>query len=374
MLSKISLRLRLTILACSILVAACTCLTIVSVFNAGNIFLKPIEALSVQPTAPMPITPDNEPDEDVPPTAAEVYGMFQDSKKGFALQSIIVMIVITGIGTILTWFVTGKALKPVAILSKTVEDVDENNLSTQIPVPYSKDEVARLTQSFNNMLIKISMAFESQKRFAQNAAHELKTPLSAILTNIEVMEIDEDSASIEEYKENLLIVKQNVERMTALVTDLLALNAAEKHIDISRFSARDLFFSILSDNDNEIKKKNIFVSIEGEKEINGNRFMLERAFSNIVQNAIRYNHNNGSITIHCSESGITISDTGIGIAPGKLPHIFEPFYCADTSRSRALGGSGLGLAITKEIFDKHEIKIDVASIENSGTIFTVTNL
>lgn len=374
MLSKISLRLRLTILACSILVAACTCLTIVSVFNAGNIFLKPIEALSVQPTAPMPITSDNETDEDVPPTAAEVYGMFQDSKKGFALQSIIVMVVITGIGTILTWFVTGKALKPVAILSKTVEDIDEKNLSTQIPVPYSKDEVARLTQSFNNMLIKISMAFESQKRFAQNAAHELKTPLSAILTNIEVMEIDEDSASIEEYKENLLIVKQNVERMTALVTDLLALNAAEKHIDISRFSARDLFFSILSDNDNDIKKKNIFVNIEGEKEINGNRFMLERAFSNIVQNAIRYNHNNGSITIRCSESGITISDTGIGIAPDKLPHIFEPFYCADTSRSRALGGSGLGLAITKEIFDKHEIKIDVASTENTGTIFTVTNL
>ncbi|WMJ90523.1 sensor histidine kinase [Anaerocolumna sp. MB42-C2] len=374
MLSKISLRLRLTILTYSILVVACACLTTVSVFNAGNMFLKPIKALSVQPTVPKPIISDTETDENVPPTTAYIYDMLQESKKGFTLQSILVMVAITGIGTILTWFVAGKALKPVTTLSKTVEDIDVNNLSTQIPVPYSKDEVARLTYSFNNMLTKISMAFESQKRFAQNAAHELKTPLSAMLTNIEVMEIDEDSASIEEYKENLLIVKQNVERMTALVTDLLALNVEKNHMDISRFSIRDLFVSILNDNDNDIKKKNISVNINGEREINGNRFMLERAFSNIVQNAIRYNHNNGSIIIYCSESGITISDTGIGIPSDKLPHIFEPFYCVDASRSRALGGSGLGLAITKEIFDKNGIKIDVVSTENKGTIFTVTNL
>lgn len=375
MLSKISLRLRLTVLTCSILAAACACLTIVSVFNAGNIFLKPIEFMTVQPAAPMPITSDTETTEEtIPPTNAEAYRMFEASKKGFALQSILFMIAITGIGTISTWFVTGKALKPVTALSRVIEDVDENNLSTQIPVPHSKDEVARLTHSFNNMLTKIRMAFESQKRFSQNAAHELKTPLSAILANIEVMEIDEASASIEECKEILHIVKQNAERMTTLITDLLVLNAAEKHMEVNCFSIRDLLLAILDDNDKDIQKKNIRVSIDGEKEVNGNRFMLERAFSNIIQNAIRYNHDNGAITIRCSESGITISDTGIGIPYDKLPHIFEPFYCADASRSRALGGSGLGLAITKEIFDKHSIKIDVASGENTGTTITVTNL
>ncbi|MDR1540310.1 MAG: HAMP domain-containing histidine kinase [Clostridiales bacterium] len=375
MLNKISLRLRLTILTCGVLTAVCACLTIISVFNASAIFLQPFGLMAVQPVAPVPVTTDDESTgETISPINAEAYRAFEASKKGFALQSILFMLVMTGVGTISTWFVAGKALKPVSTLSRIIEDIDEINLSTQIPVPQSKDEVARLAKSFNNMLEKIRKAFESKKRFSQNAAHELKTPLSSILANIEVMEIGGASASIDEYRETLLAVKQDAERMAVLTTDLLTLHAAGKPMDVSGFSIRDLLNSVLCDNDKDINKKKIHVHLEGEKEVVGNRFMLERAFSNIIQNAIRYNRDNGSITICCAESSIVVSDTGIGIPQDKLPHIFEPFYCADASRSRALGGSGLGLAITKEIFDKYDIKINVVSDENTGTTVTVTNL
>ncbi|HWQ42288.1 MAG TPA: histidine kinase dimerization/phospho-acceptor domain-containing protein, partial [Desulfosporosinus sp.] len=248
MLSKISLRLRLTILTCSILILVCACLTIGSVFSAGYTFYKPLEAIFVAPSSPVPTVTDPETVVQVAPlTNAGAIRVFENSKKNFTLQSILLMVVITGIGTILTWVVVGKALKPVATLSKIIEDVNENNLRSQIPVPRSNDEVARLTHSFNNMLEKLSAAFDSQKRFAQNAAHELKTPLSAILTNIEVMEIDEDSVNIDEYKETLLTVKQNAERMATLVTDLLFLNATPQYMDNSHFSIRDLLSSILND-------------------------------------------------------------------------------------------------------------------------------
>ncbi len=377
--SKISLRLRLTILACTILIAICTCLTTVSVLNAGYLFFKPIEFMSLQSTVPMPVIPNSGvaeelAQENTSPTEADVFNMFEDSKRGFTLQSVIFMVTITAVGTLLTWIAAGKALKPVTQLSNIIENIDENNLSAKIPVPKSQDEVARLTNSFNSMLTKINLAFESQKRFSQNAAHELKTPLSAILANIEVMEIDEDTASVEEYKETLLTVKQDVERMNVLVTDLLSLNVSEKNMDNSRFSTRELFSAILIDNNNNAQKKNISIIISGETELNGNRFMLERAFSNIIQNAIRYNRDNGEVVIHCSESSVTISDTGIGISHDKLPHIFEPFYCVDASRSRMLGGSGLGLAITKEIFDKYNIKMYVESDVGKGTTIRVTNL
>lgn len=380
--NKISLRLRLTLLTGAILTGICIILTAISVFNAERNFAVPIEYINnpteygeYVDTTPAYLASDQDGKEQeavsvVPATQATQ--LFEASKIGFAKESLVYMIAIIFVGAFLVWYVAGSALKPVTALSKTIESIDENNLNVTLPVPESKDEVTKLTKSFNRMLQKISKSYESQKRFSQNAAHELKTPLSSMLTNIEVIELDEKSATIEEYKETFSVLKQNVERMSTLVADLLTLNASADETDICEFSSRSFFKCILEDYHDDIKKKHIKISINGDISFKGNKFLLERAFSNVIQNAVRYNKENGKIIIKCSDNEIIISDTGVGIPKDEIDNIFEPFYCVDASRSRVLGGSGLGLAITKQIFDKYHIQIDVESELGKGTKFKIT--
>lgn len=410
--NKISLRLRLTFLTGAILTGICIILTTISIFNAEKNFAVPIEYINRQyaDSTSAYSTYDQDGKElggaliiasnygentptFVPRNSESVYAqdgkelesvsavsavqateLFETSKTGFAKESLVYMIAIICGGAFLVWYVAGSALKPVTALSKTVESIDENNLNITLPIPESKDEIAKLTTSFNRMLQKISKSYESQKRFSQNAAHELKTPLSSMLTNIEVMEIDEKSATIEEYKETFSVLKQNVERMSALIADLLTLNASANENDICEISSENFFKGILEDYSDNINKKHINISINGNINFKGNKFLLERAFSNIIQNAVRYNRENGEIIIKCNTNEITISDTGIGIPKDEIDNIFEPFYCVDTSRSRVLGGSGLGLAITKQIFDKYNIQLNVESELGKGSKFKITGL
>ncbi|MFW2488625.1 sensor histidine kinase [Clostridium chromiireducens] len=412
--NKISLRLRLTLLTGAILTGICIILTTISVFNAERNFAVPIDYINnpigykeaadsvfiysasdqerKEPEGALIIASNyGETATFVPGNSEKVYDqdgkelerasaisavratqLFETSKTGFAKESLAYMIAIILGGAFFVWSVAGSALKPVTALSETVESIDENNLNITLPFPESKDEIAKLTTSFNRMLQKINKSYESQKRFSQNAAHELKTPLSSMLTNIEVMELGEKAATIEEYKETFSVLKQNVERMSTLVADLLTLNASANENDVCVISSDKFFKDILNDYSDNIKEIHLNISVNGEINFKGNKFLLERAFSNIIQNAVRYNKKNGQITIECNTNEIIISDTGIGIPKDEIDNIFEPFYCVDTSRSRVLGGSGLGLAITKQIFDKYNIQINVESELRKGTKFKIT--
>jgi len=348
--SKLSLRIRFTILSTLILFVISGVLTFILLSIAKNAFVEPYKDLYQN---------------DVITTykIKSFYELFNT----YTLKSIFYLFLILLVGVLSTWILSKQALKPVSDLSNQIEKIDINNLSKPITIPKTNDEVAKLTKSFNQMLVKINASYEGQKRFAQNAAHELKTPISSILTNIEVLELD-DKPSVEDYQEVILIIKENAERMSSLVKDLMVLNVNSKE-PYSSFLFSEL--DIQSNLKHEIENKNINISIEGDTLIYGNKTLIERAMVNIIHNAIRYNINHGKISIVCNKHQITITDTGIGIPQDQLKHIFEPFHCVDVSRSRKLGGSGLGLAIVKQIFDQHQIEVEVKSIEKQGTTFII---
>jgi len=295
----------------------------------------------------------------------EALAELSQSQSDFQTHSILIAIGVVLLGTFAAYIIAGQALKPIKSLAERIEEVDANNLNQPIEPPNTIDEVSRLTDSFNNMLEKLNRSFEAQKLFAQNAAHELKTPLASMRANIEVLQMDAEP-SIEEYREVVGVVKDSTERLIALVEGLLFLdNRAEDRAQL--FSGREVFEKILDELREDILQKNLSVSIEGDCHIRGDKALLERAFSNLVHNAVRYNVESGAVAISLSAGNIAIEDSGIGIPVEHLAHIFEPFYCVDQSRSKHLGGHGLGLAIAKNIFDKHHMELQVFSERKEGT-------
>jgi signal transduction histidine kinase len=362
-----------------ILSVACILLMTASIYAARVIYVHPqlvsevgtLKGLGSE-ALPVPVPPELPELPELPEPPGPV---LIEQQVDFAFTGFLCAILIIASGTGITYMVAGRALKPVTDLSKEIVEINENNLYRQVQVPPSKDEVARLSISFNRMIRKLEKSFLAHKHFSANAAHELKTPIAAMLARIEVVQLG-DPPSLEEYKEALEDTRCNAERLNALVHDLLRMNADMNGAACVTFAAKELFQTILSELDAEIQSKPIHIEDHLEDmPIYGERNLLHRAFSNILHNAIKYNKPNGSIRItgvrHSDTTRITIADTGIGIPKDQMDKIFEPFYCVDKSRSRELGGNGLGLSITKAVIDKHGGSILVQSEVGVATTFKV---
>jgi len=364
--NKLSLRTKITLLTAITLTLMCACLTVISILNT-DVFYDPIVSVIEKKKIDDGIITNGGANHTGEITNVDIAGeLYIGSRNKFKALSVVTAISVVLIGTLLSYILAGQALKSLKTFTSKIAEIDENNLSDQIVMPSSRDEVSKLTESFNHMLEKLDSAFASKKLFAANAAHELKTPLTNILTNIEVMQM-EDMPSITDYEEIVGITKENVERLTILVQELLCFNSELDKDNFESVSTERLFEKILTDLSLGINEKNIKTSISGNTVINGDKNLLERAFFNLVQNAIKYNKEDGEIRIKSCAGKITIEDTGIGISADNLPQIFDPFYCADKSRSRELGGVGLGLSITKQILNKHNMKITVSSQPEKGT-------
>ena len=300
----------------------------------------------------------------------DAFAELSQSQQNFQTHSILIAVLAVLFGTFAAYIISGQALKPIKSLAEKIEVVDANNLNQPIEPSKTIDEVSRLTHSFNSMLEKLNHSFEAQKLFAQNAAHELKTPLASMRANIEVLQMDENP-SVEEYREVMGVVKDNTERLIALVEGLLSFNNGTSNKS-QIFNGREVFEGILQELGEDIAQKQLNASIEGDCQIRGDKPLLERAFFNLIHNAVRYNGTGGMIKIGLFPDHITIEDSGPGIPPEHLAHIFEPFYCIDQSRSKHLGGHGLGMAIAKHIFDKHQMEIQVFSERGLGTELVVS--
>ena len=293
------------------------------------------------------------------------------TRQDFQTHSIVIAALAVLFGTFAAYIISGQVLKPITVLAGRIEDVDANNLNQALDPPKTIDEVSRLTHSFNNMLEKLNRSFEAQKLFAQNAAHELKTPLASMRANIEVLELDAQPTA-DEYKEVVGVVKDNTERLIGLVEGLLSLTGTSDDAAWQSFGGRELFDEILDELRDDIAEKGLEVSITDDCRLKGDRALLMRACSNLVHNAVRYNVDGGRVEINLLADSITIADSGVGIPAEHLAHIFEPFYCVDQSRSKHLGGHGLGMAIAKNIFDKHHMKLQISSEPGVGTTVTVS--
>ena len=360
--NKLSLRIKITLLTATTLCLMCVCLTVISVLNTEVFYEPMMSIIGVKPIDENEVANQNDGIVDVN-IAGELY---IGSRNKFKELSIISSIIIVLVGTLLAYILANKSLKSLTTFTDKIKEIDENNLNEQIALPASRDEVAKLTQSFNHLLVKLDRAFDSKKLFAANAAHELKTPLTNILTNIEVLQM-EDEPSVDEYRETVEITKNNIERLTILVQDLLFFNTKLDESYFENIQTDLLFEKIISDLSFSINEKNIRVTIEGSLTIKGDKTLLERAFFNLVQNAVKYNKVDGEIKIISHDCSIIIEDTGIGMPSESVEQIFDTFYCVDKSRSRQLGGNGLGLSIVKQILSNHGMDIDVSSELGKGT-------
>ena len=369
--NKLSLRVKITVIITLTLTVLCTGLTAAAILNTSVFYepfayvldRQPIDDGFVTERHPNSVKTIGAENSDTIQTIDEIYiGSFNQ----FRAVSILTAVGVIVAGAFLTWFLAGRTLGPLRAFADQVEQIDENTLGEELRLPPSSSEVTRLTDSFNRMTEKLDRSFRSKKLFASHAAHELKTPLTNILTNIEVMQMD-DSPNAEEYREVVEITKENVERLTVLIQDLLYFNAEPDSGNFEAIQSDSIIGKILEDLSLSILEKKINVHIDGQTTIHGDRNLLELAFSNLIQNAVRYNRENGDIFIRADKDMITIEDTGIGVPEESLPLIFDPFYCVDRSRSRQLGGSGLGLSIAKQIFDKHNIRITASGAPGEGT-------
>ena len=290
----------------------------------------------------------------------------------FSTSSYIFMIISIILGSLLMYAFSGVALKQVRLLTQKIANIDKNELSFRITDFSAGDELNKLADSFNMMLTRLDIAFARESRFSANAAHELKTPLTVIKTNLDVLYLDECPTK-EDCLESLEVVKKQTNRMIALVDDLLTMSTAnvcntDNYVDIDA-----MLGEIAAEYEPRISEMHIRFNIDVKAcRIKANHVMLKHAISNILDNAIKYNYQGGEIEIRAypEENNYTlcISDTGIGISEEHVKHIFEPFYRVDKSRSRAIGGAGLGLAIAYDIILKHQGTIEYSAAKQKGSI------
>ena len=372
MLKKISLRARLTLLSAMVMASVAVMLTGMFLVGADRIFVRNLQQRFVAQSAEYDIVLSRtELDKS---DAGEITFTIKQAGNQFNIWGVAGLILMLFLGTGATWLMAGKALKPLGELTGTIEEIGGNNLSRRVEHQDRQDEIGQLASSFNHMMDKVSASFGRQQRFSASAAHELKTPLATILVNLDVLDMEE-KASADQIKRVLSIVRTNTERMIRLVDSLFQLTAEKKSEMCEEVLPEEMFAEILEELSPQLDAKHLSVSLSGLSGIKliGNRVMLYRAMSNLIENAAKYNRENGSISISASRQEeniiIKISDTGIGIPEEECERIFEPFYRVDQSRSRSVGGAGLGLALVKDIVEKHGGRIRVNSQAGQGSEF-----
>ena len=319
----------------------------------------------------------------------------QETKEDFLLRSVIATTIIILLSSVCTYFLTKKTLTPLQKLTSEVSQIQAQNLSTQLAVPNSKDEIAQLTSSFNEMLTRLDIAFSTQKQFSANAAHELRTPLAVLQTNLEVFEKKQEPEMIE-YRQLFTMIKEQTARLSQLVGTLLDMTNLKSVPRTDQVMLEELVDEVFCDLDPVAEKAGISIHFDDNssqdwhtdvhtpdasalnnniRNITGSYVLLYRAVYNLVENAIKYNRPNGSVTVSVKEKNgqamILVKDTGIGISPENQKKIFDPFFRVDKSRSRAMGGAGLGLALVDSIAREHGGSVKVLESNEKGSIIAL---
>ena len=304
----------------------------------------------------------------------------QETKEDFLLRSVIATTIIILLSSVCTYFLTKKTLTPLQKLTSEVSQIQAQNLSTQLAVPNSKDEIAQLTSSFNEMLARLDNAFSTQKQFSANAAHELRTPLAVLQTNLEVFEKKQEPEMVE-YQQLFTMIKEQTARLSQLVGTLLDMTNLKSVPRTDQVTLEELVDEVFCDLDPVAEKAGISIHFnnsanqDSHTDVTGSYVLLYRAVYNLVENAIKYNRPNGSVTVSVKEKNsqvmILVKDTGIGISPENQKKIFDPFFRVDKSRSRAMGGAGLGLALVDSIAKEHGGSVKVLESNEKGSIIAL---
>ena len=276
------------------------------------------------------------------------------------------------------WLAT-RSLAPLGWMAQQAHRITGSNLNTRIDIGKAAEELATLAASFNALLARLDLSFESMRRFVADASHELRTPLSIIRGEADVALSHERSAA--EYRESLAIILDESRRLSRLVDDLLNLaraDAGRVRLQSEEFYLNDLLAECCRSAQSLASAGGITLecSAAGDLAFRGDEVLLRRMVMNLLDNAIRYTPTGGQVSAALETEDarfrILIADTGVGISSDAAPHVFERFYRADTARSRQDGGFGLGLAIVQWIAESHHGDVALVTNPGAGSIFTVT--
>lgn len=372
------IRLRLTAMMVLLLTICCVGLTIILNLSAGSMATK-IDAVALSPAIntdksytnldamQTPLSPAMMPTQSIEA---------QQARTEFRLESIIYLLLIIVSGGLLTYYVSGKVLKPLDTLNRQINNRTVHNLAETMDIPPTNDEIAELTQSFNEMTDKLNEAFLMQSRFTANAAHELRTPLAVLKTKVDVFK-KKNIHSTDEYDALIAVFEKQIKRLSELVIALLEMTNTNDEFEQEPICLKDVLQEMIAELAPIADGKKVQLALDCDDSIvHGNPNLLYRAFYNLIENGINYNVDGGNVKIEVGSNEtqimVFIKDTGIGIPEELKKTIFEPFYRVDTSRSRETGGVGLGLSIVKSIVAKHDGTIVVEANENGGTCFELT--
>ena len=380
---KISLQWRLTMLTTVLITVLCGCLTFF-LYKNGVYYIDTLqETVTDQSAAPEAVyidIPDNEWDDFAAQFATKVY----NSKSDYRNRSLLITVVVALIGGAVTFFVSGRALKPLKEFSETVEKVQAQNLADYTIEENRIAELDRLRTSYNKMLLRLSESFETQRQFTGNAAHELRTPLALIQAQLDLYHTTEHPDSTTVAGETIQMVTEQNERLSKLVRTLLDMSELQTVSRNDRIELHSLIEEVLTDLEPLAQEKKVELiqrsqgagaKADEELFLTGSDILIYRMLYNLVENAIKYNRENGSVTVSAIKEKnkviLKVSDTGNGIDEAFREQIFEPFFRVDKSRSRELGGVGLGLAMVREVVRVHDGTIEVYTNKHSGTTFEV---
>ena len=376
---RISLQWRLTCIITVYIAVICGCLTMF-VYKNGVYYIDSLqETVDTQGedngenTDEIYISiPDDKWDEFANDFSIQAYNNKEDYKK----NSLLISAILALIGGVVTYFISGHALRPIREFSDKIEEVQAQNLAASRIEENKVKELNQLSVSYNKMLERLSDAFEIQRQFTANAAHELRTPLSLMQVQLDLYNStrhpDNDADTLQTIK---MVTEQNG-RLSKMVKTLLDMSELQTVGRDDEIMVDALVDEVLADLDPLAQEKNI--KLTGKcKNITmvGSDILIYRLVYNLVENAIKYNHSGGQVTVTAYRKEkhvyLSVEDTGNGIPEELRERVFEPFFRVDKSRSRELGGVGLGLALVREIVRVHDGSIAVRSNPSGGTVFDV---
>ena len=376
---KMSLQWRLTCIITLYIAVICGCVTML-VYKNGVYYMDSLqEAVDTrgddQPDDAEEIyisIPEDKWDEFANDFSVQVYNNKADYRK----NSLIISAVLALLGGVATYFISGHALRPIRELSDKIEKVQAQNLADSRIEENQVKELNQLSVSYNKMLERLSNAFEIQRQFTANAAHELRTPLALMQVQLDLYHSnshpDNDADTVQMIK---MVTEQN-DRLNKMVKTLLDMSELQTVGRDDEIILDALVDEVLEDLEPLAEGKNIRL-IGKCKDITmvGSDILIYRLVYNLVENAIKYNHSGGQVTVTADRKEkhvyLSVEDTGTGIPEELKERVFEPFFRVDKSRSRELGGVGLGLALVREIVRVHDGSITVKSNPSGGTIFEV---
>lgn len=317
--------------------------------------------------------PDDKWDEFADEFSVQVYNNKADYKR----NSLIITVLLALLGGIVTYFISGHALRPIREFSDKIEEVQAQNLSDSRIEENNVKELNQLGISYNKMLERLSDAFEIQRQFTANAAHELRTPLALMQVQLDLYNSASHPGNDADTLQTIKMVTEQNDKLNRMVKTLLDMSELQTVGRDDKIILDAIVEEVLADLEPLAVEKNIkLIGKCEDATMIGSDILIYRLVYNLVENAIKYNHPLGQVTVTAYQRNkhvyLSVEDTGSGIPKELRERVFEPFFRVDKSRSRELGGVGLGLALVREIVRVHDGSICIKSGKTGGTIFEVT--